>query len=124
MPQRVHPPAHLTPIQAPATAPWILPLPPTDLSKLATGFRPASMDDKWLCFSRGDAHAQQNGILLVSLCRSWTSREFVVLRVKTGGGGDAQVCQITWETESGCSEDEAKDLAAGVCRGVLGCEGF
>ncbi|PHH63465.1 hypothetical protein CDD81_5844 [Ophiocordyceps australis] len=119
MSQRVQPPAHLTPIQAPATAPWTLSLPPTDLTKLINGFRPASMDDKWLCFSR-DANAQDT--ILVSLCRSWTSREFVVLRVNTGGGG--QVREITWETEFGCSEGEAKNLAVGVCRGVLGCEGF
>lgn len=119
----------------PTTAPWNLDISRNDLEKLKRGFKPAAMEDRWMC--RADA-PDAGGDFVVHLHRSWTGDEVfrvtVVLAAPANGDGasahtderHATMTDITWDKgEEGtflATEEEAKDLATRVCRGVLGCD--
>lgn len=76
------------------------------------------------------------GDFVVHVHRSWTGDEVlrmnVVLAVPDGDDtsadtneSHAMIINITWDKGEGsflATEVEAKDLATGVCRGVLGCD--
>ncbi|KAH7177121.1 hypothetical protein EDB81DRAFT_773998 [Dactylonectria macrodidyma] len=117
----------------PATAPWNLGVSHDDVEKLLRGFRPTAMEDRWMC--RADA-PDARGDFVVHVHRSWTGDGLllmnVVLAVLGGGGAaaytderHATITDITWDKGDGsflATEEEAKDLATAVCRGVLGCD--
>ncbi|KAI3400382.1 hypothetical protein diail_3399 [Diaporthe ilicicola] len=117
----------------PATAPWNLGISRNDVEKLLRGFKPAAMEDRWMC--RADA-PDARGDFVVHVHRSWTGDEAfrmnVVLAVvgsdKTSANIDerhATITDITWdrgESSFLATEVEAKDLATSVYRGVLGCD--
>ncbi|KAH8767233.1 hypothetical protein F5883DRAFT_521859 [Diaporthe sp. PMI_573] len=115
-----------------ATAPWNLGISRSDVEKLLRGFKPAAMEDRWMC--RAGA-PDARGDFVVHVHRSWTGDEVlrmnVVLAVPDGDKASAHtddryaaITDVTWDRGEGsflANESEAKDLATGVCRGVLGC---
>ncbi|KAK2589697.1 hypothetical protein QQS21_012622 [Conoideocrella luteorostrata] len=115
------------PIGNPATANWDMPVSQGDLKKLADGFVPEMMEDKWLCFS--EASDAEGNVMTVYLCRSWTRKEHIALRLQlasseAGQRGGARITEITWERsdeEPDLGLEDAKELATMVCDGVLGC---
>lgn len=120
-------------MKSPATASWNLGISRNDVEKLLKGFKPAEMEDRWVC--RADV-PDARGDFVVHMHRSWTGDEVlrmnVVLAAAAGDGASAhtneryaKISDITWEGGEGsflASEVEAKDLATGLCRGVLGCD--
>lgn len=84
---------------------------------------------------RADA-PDARGDFVVHVHRSWTGDEVlrmnVALAVSDGDEASAHtdewhatITDITWDRGEGsflATELEAKDLATGVCRGVLGCD--
>lgn len=121
----------------PSTAPWDLPISRSDVEKLKQGFKPAAMEDRWKCHA--DVPPDARGDFVVHLHRSWTGDEVfrmnvVVLaapengeKVASANTGEphARIADITWDRGDGTfldSEDKAKEVAAGVCRGVMGCD--
>lgn len=115
----------------PATAVWNLDVSRNDVEKLLRGFRPAAMEDRWMC--NADA-PDDRGDFVVHVHRSWTGDELfrmnVVLAVPVGEAvpaytdkRHATITDIIWESDSFlATEIEAKDLARAVCRGVMGCD--
>lgn len=117
----------------PATAFWNLIISRSNVEKLLKGFKPASMEDRWMC--RADK-PDARGNFVMHLHRSWTGSEVLrmnlVLAVPDGDEASARtderhatITEITWDRGEGsflATEVEAKDLATGVCRGVLGCD--
>ncbi|RYO88117.1 hypothetical protein DL764_008768 [Monosporascus ibericus] len=116
----------------PVTALWNLGVSRNDFDKLLQGFQPAVMEDRWMC--RADA-PDARGDIVVHVHRSWTGDEQLRIKVTApapGGaasahpnGRPATITDITWDKGNGsflATEEEAKDLATAVCRGVLGCE--
>lgn len=117
----------------PTTAPWNLDISRSDVEKLLRGFKPTAMEDRWVCSA--DA-PDARGDFMVHVHRSWTGDEVlrmnVVLAVPDGAEGSAHtkehhatINDITWDSGENsflATEEEAKDLATGVCRGVLGCD--
>ncbi|KAK7705651.1 hypothetical protein SLS63_014111 [Diaporthe eres] len=117
----------------PITAPWNIGISRNDVKKLLAGFKPTAMEDRWMC--RAD-EPDARGDFVVHVHRSWTGDESlrinVVLAVPDGDGASAHtderhatITDITWDRGEGSflgTEVEAKDLATGVCRGVLGCD--
>lgn len=117
----------------PATASWNVNISHSDVEKLLRGFKPTAMEDRWMC--RADA-PDARGDFVVHFHRSWTGDEVlrmnVVLAVWDGDKASAHtneyhatIIDITWDKGEGsffATEVEAKDLATGVCRGVLLCE--
>lgn len=122
-------------MKTPTTAPWDLAISRSDTEKLQRGFNPAAMEDRWKCHA--DA-PDARGAFVVHVHRSWTGDEVfrmnvvvVVLAATVPDVGTdepqpyARIADITWDRGNGVfldSEGKAKDLAARVCRGVMGCE--
>lgn len=116
----------------PATAIWNLGISSSEAAKLLQGFQPAAMEDRWMCRADGpDVH----GNIVVHIYRSWTGQEHFRIKatapVSDGtitedrGGHGAKITEITWEQGDGpiqATEEDAKNLAIAVCRGVLKCE--
>ncbi|KAM5349461.1 hypothetical protein ACJ41O_005966 [Fusarium nematophilum] len=119
------------PIKHPLSAPWRIPLRGPDLLKLLKGFRPVHMEDKWRVDAQGP---DEQGNLSISMCRSWTGHEIVVLngrlyKRKDGSVGDAkdggEIYKIVWDMGEGPdirTEEDAKDTAERVCEMFFGCE--
>ncbi|KAM4055919.1 hypothetical protein HRG_002845 [Hirsutella rhossiliensis] len=106
-------------MQKPASAPWHVALPASDLAKLMRGLIPREMEDKWFCYADGP---DADGNLLFRLCRSWTGAEIYVLHLRAPSeAGDAEVTQITWE-DRGDGEAAAKQMAAELCRALMDCK--
>lgn len=102
------------PMANPVTAAWEVPISSTDHSKLLKGFSPRDMDDRW--YLHADApDAQGNAVL--RMCRSWTGHEQIALTVQ-----QTKISQIQWNKQEGVEEKDAKDLAKGLCKGLLGCD--
>jgi hypothetical protein len=119
----------------PTTAAWNNDISHNDVEKLLRGFKPEVMEDRWMC--RADA-PDARGDFVLHVYRSWTGDE--VLRMKVapavranGNKGSANtherqatIMDVTWDRgEDGsflATASEAKDLATGICRCVLGCE--
>lgn len=124
---------NITTMKNPTTAPWNLNISRNDVEKLLRGFKPTAMEDRWVCFA--DA-PDARGDFVVHVHRSWTGDEVlrvkVVLAVPDEDNGSAHtderhatIADITWDSGDNsflATEVEAKDLATGVCRGVLGCD--
>lgn len=115
------------------TASWNLGISRNDVEKLLRGFKPTAMEDRWMC--RADA-PDARGDFVVHVHRSWTRDEVlrmkVVLAAQDGDGASADtderhatITEITWEKGEGsflATEVEVKDLATGLCRGLMGCD--
>jgi hypothetical protein len=100
----------------PARAQWNHPLSHSDYTKMLRGFKPADMDDRWMIIT--DTPDKQ-GNTVVHVYRSWTSIE------KTGGKAWATIVEIAWDKYPGeqeVTEEEIKELAPRLCRGLLECE--
>lgn len=124
---------NITAMKNPTTSSWNITISRNDVEKLLRGFKPAAMEDRWMC--RAGA-PDARGDFVVHVHRSWTGDEVlrmnVVLAVPDGDKALAQTdeCQatitdVTWDRGDGSfltTESEAKDLATGLCRGVLGCD--
>ena len=108
------------PIPAPVSGPWGLYITRSDLAKLIAGFRPDSMDDKWVVESDVP---DRNGNIAVHFYRSWTGNEQFWIEVAPeghSGDGVAEVTEITWDRRFG--QESAINLVTSVCIHVLGCE--
>ncbi|BDD56252.1 hypothetical protein MPDQ_001603 [Monascus purpureus] len=106
-------PDHI-PMANPATAAWDVPISSTDHSKLLKGFWPQDMDDKWEL--RADGPDAQGNYML-RMYRSWTGREQVALTVQ-----QTKISRIQWIQRDEFGENDAKDFAKAICRGLLGCD--
>lgn len=120
------------PIEKPLIAQWDLRVSDPDLSKLLKGFQPQEMEDKWMSSADGpDAH----GNFVVHMYRSWSGIEQVTLhgtttinrhtRVGLEREHDTMITKIVWDgagRPEKTTEDEAKDMAVRLCRGLLRCE--
>ncbi|KAF9731659.1 hypothetical protein PMIN06_012141 [Paraphaeosphaeria minitans] len=111
-----------------ATAEWGLTIKHTDYEKLLGGFKPRSMDDKWLCIS--DA-PDARGNMTIHWYRSWGHVECYKVLVEvqdpnqTEGNDWAKLSNIAWEKILGgleVSEEEAKEDVVDLCRNFVGCE--
>lgn len=112
-------------MQEPATAPWGLSISDADFEKLKAGFEPQDQDDKWRVSATDQS---QSGTISIHVSRSGTGKEFYVLVVKPGDGGNSgssvNVEAITWETNKGgirISEEQAKKEVVIITRGLLEC---
>ncbi|KAK1623727.1 hypothetical protein BDP81DRAFT_454178 [Colletotrichum phormii] len=117
----------------PATTTWNLSVSHNDAEKLLKGFKPSQMEDRWMC--RAD-EPDARGDFVVHLHRSWTGDEQfrmkLVLAAPDGGDATAPtderhatITELTWDKGEGqflATEEEAKELAIKLCRGVLGCD--
>jgi hypothetical protein len=118
----------------PTTAAWNIPISRNDIEKLLRGFKPAAMEDRWMCHADvPDVH----GNFVVHIYRSWTGDEVLRMNIVSAVqpdrdqvSEDTKACQatitdVTWDRgEEGsflATESGAKDLATGICQGVLGC---
>ena len=68
----------------------------------------------------------QKATFLFVLCRSWSSTERIVLRLRPASSEThgARIVEIRWEAEDEWEDrgqEEAKELAIDICNGVLGC---
>ena len=119
-------------IKNPTTAMWNLGISSSDLTKILQGFQPAAMEDRWMCRADGP---DVRGDIVVHIYRSWTGQEQFQINatapVSDGtitqdlDGHGAKFTEITWERGDGSvqlTEEDAKNLAVAVCRGVLSCE--
>ena len=82
------------------------------------------MEDRWIVCADGP---DKDGNCVVRMHRSWTSYRIVEFKLKvaidggSGGGkyGDAEVTEITWETDKSKhadpSEEYAKEIAQKFC---------
>ncbi|KAJ9610456.1 hypothetical protein H2200_005233 [Cladophialophora chaetospira] len=112
------------PIEKPATAAWDQLIPHPEIPKLLLGFQPRAMEDKWFVYTDGP-DAQGNGV--VHMFRSWTGMKMIEARftVRLDDDGevakqDARFTELVWETAHGLTEDEAVDMARGVCEWCMG----
>ena len=112
----------------PSRAQWNQPLSHSDYTKMLRGFTPADMDDRWMIIT--DTPDKQ-GNTVVHVYRSWTSIENFSLTIlagdleKTEGKAWAAIVEIAWDKHPGgqeVTEEEIKELASGLCRGLLECE--
>ncbi|PSN59972.1 hypothetical protein BS50DRAFT_564572 [Corynespora cassiicola Philippines] len=122
---------NVNPIEHPMTAAWSLPIEDSEFRSLIRGFQPEAMEDRWMCCTDGP---DQQGSIVVHIYRSWTRKEQFQLKAKAltvdgeaGGNGTsgAEITEIKWDRGSEpneVAEPQAKDLAAMVCRYVLGCK--
>jgi hypothetical protein len=119
-------------IQQPSTAPWCIPLSRADYTKLLGGFAPRDMDDKWRCYAD---EPDTKGNTAIHLCRSWTGNEQFILTVVVGSSNEAETKAGRWATVTKIAwrrvnvegtyiteEEEAKETAFNICKGVMGCE--
>jgi hypothetical protein len=117
-------------MEAPATATWNLPISHSDYSKILKGWSPRDMDDKWM-FCADEPDTQGNTI--ARICRSWTSSEQLSITIAAGDPSEigtinaswAKITQISWvKVFAGLpvDEEEAKDMACRMCKGMLRCD--
>ena len=114
-------------LENPATAQWGHAISHSDYSKMLKGWRPRSMDDKWMIITDTP---DGEGSTVVRICRSWTSREMYLFTVtasnpKNGGKDWATITKIAWNPHVGgevISEEEAKRTAINFCKGLMRCE--
>ncbi|KAG6354347.1 hypothetical protein INS49_004364 [Diaporthe citri] len=106
----------------PTTSSWNFGISRNDVEKLLRGFKPAAMEDRWMC--RADA-PKARGDFVVHVHRSWTGDEVlrmnVALAVPDGDKAwaltdeyQATITDLTWDRGEGsflATELEAKDLA-------------
>lgn len=120
--------AEVHPLSNPSRAQWNQPLSHSDYTKMLRGFTPADMDDRWMIIT--DTPDKQ-GNTVVHVYRSWTSIENFSLTIlagdleKTEGKAWAAIVEIAWDKHPGgqeVTEEEIKELASGLCRGLLECE--
>ncbi|KAM0346256.1 hypothetical protein ACHAPU_005683 [Fusarium lateritium] len=121
-------------IKNPQSTKWQIRVPGPDMVNLINGFAPQQMEDKWMSRTKGP---DSEGNIVVHFCRSWTGNEIIVLkgrvspdasknpRVIEQKGGE--VLEIVWEPGKKdeyepMNEERAKDLASGLCKGLLGLE--
>jgi hypothetical protein len=113
------------PIAQRATAPWDVPLDYTDYNKLMKGFRPESMDDKWVCYT-DKPNTERNAV--IHMCRSWTGQEQVSLTIAVGNFNEtkaddwAKITEISWDKGAQkqlVTEEAAKELATNLYKGLL-----
>lgn len=112
----------------PARAQWNHPLSHSDYTKMLCGFMPADMDDRWMIIT--DTPDKQ-GNTVVHVYRSWTSIENFSLTIlagnpeKTKSKAWATIAEIAWDKYPGeqeVTEENIKELAPSLCRGLLECE--
>lgn len=123
------------PFQTPMAAAWDRSIPRSELRKLLQGFKPDAMEDKWFVYA--DGPDEQRGDVVVHMHRSWTGYKMVELRLEVEkeldggveekeGEGEAEaeegcgITEITWEAANGVTEEEAREIAKGVCVWCLG----
>lgn len=102
------------PMANPGTGTWEVPMSSTDRSKLTKGFSPEDMDDKWVLHAEAP---DAEGHFVLRMCRSWTGDEQIALTVQ-----QTKITQIQWEKRDDFGEEDAKDLAKGLCKRFLDCD--
>ncbi|CRK25890.1 hypothetical protein BN1723_015857 [Verticillium longisporum] len=118
-----------SPMQNPIVSSWNLDISMSDVTKLLGGFQPVEMEDRWMSRAEGPNH---NGCFVVYVYRSWGCQEQFRIKAQVkplsetaNNASDfkAEVVSITWESGPAHStEQEAKNTAVLVCKGILGCE--
>lgn len=118
-------------MEHPKTAPWGLQISVADVAKLAAGFEPQQMEDRWLCRCSTETSSVDGTTAQVArFHRSWTGDEQVSIRIIPAEGGDEKtrgsvITDITWDQRKEpivVTEDEAKKMVVNLSRGLLGCE--
>lgn len=109
------------PFKNSVSAPWNVPVPAGELSKLLNGFRPREMEDKWFVYTDGP---DAEGHAVMHFHRSWTGYKIaeVVIEVVEGGVEEtARIVRILFESheELDGRTEEAKQTVREVCRWVL-----
>ncbi|TKX21906.1 hypothetical protein C1H76_5798 [Elsinoe australis] len=108
-------------IDNPKTAIWGLQITDADYSKMKGGFEAEDMDQKWEVVTE----SLGGGQLVVHINRSWTKEDFYILTVAAAKNNEKAVIEkITWENKPNfeTSEEDGKDEAAGLARGLLRCD--
>ncbi|KAK2033660.1 hypothetical protein LX32DRAFT_689954 [Colletotrichum zoysiae] len=86
------------------TAPWDCPLPAGAWERMKRGYRPESMDDRWVVSFTGEDK--------VVFARSWTGAPIVEIQV--AAGDHPRIVAVAWEGDGsvwvGGSEQSAKEL--------------
>lgn len=107
----------------PTTAPWGLTISNKDFKRLRDGFEAEDMDQHWHVFSQ---QLDQDEQIAVHIARCGTDEDFYILKVVAAKDNEsAKIEAITWETKHGqpqVSEEEGKEEAVDLCRGMLGCD--
>ncbi|KAF5024457.1 hypothetical protein F66182_3543 [Fusarium sp. NRRL 66182] len=122
------------PMNHPKSVKWHIRVPGPDMVNLINGFAPQQMEDKRM--SRTDGPDKQ-GNVVVHMYRSWTGHEFIALKGRVSISGDhndlgdvekngGEIFEIVWEhrvtdESEPMTEEEAKDLAIGLSRGLMNC---
>ncbi|KAH8895771.1 hypothetical protein GQ53DRAFT_743767 [Thozetella sp. PMI_491] len=102
-------------IKKPASAPWDMIVPHSELNKLLNGFRPKDMDDHWFIISVGP---DAQGNLVVHMHRSWTSYKIFEVKVQVPldehgqpNEEDSTITEVTWESYGHEDTPEDEDEA-------------
>ncbi|KAF4967064.1 hypothetical protein FSARC_5355 [Fusarium sarcochroum] len=123
------------PIADPTSVKWNIRVPGPDMMNLINGFTPPDMDYKWMCRTQGP---DEQGNIVVQMCRSWSSQEIVALKGRVFVQGSniedkdiekegGEILEIFWDAirtygeEEPWSEQDAKDLAIGLAKNLLKC---
>jgi hypothetical protein len=118
----------IRPLENPSTAQWGLAITHSDYEKMVKGWKPTSMDDKWMVVT--DAPDAQ-GNTVVHICRSWLGHEIYSFTVEAGDPNHTEakdwgkIVEISWKDPFAglpVMEEEAKDTAINYCKGMLRCE--
>ena len=109
------------PMVEPETSRWGIDISDEDFKKLQAGFRPYDQDDKWFFLATGPDEA---GITSIHIIRFFSHMVFYTFNIKPGDGGRFEINSFTYEKKVSVpeTEEEAKEHAVLLCRGLLECD--